>query len=188
MHRTQKLTVSAADLDDTTPIVTPADVLRGAARYLELHGWIKSSYYGDTSIPFPPACADGAIGMAAFGGVTTCPGRQGDNPDFRDYNRAYHYFRDYLDQRGWKPLCDPWCGLEDGDCLCNTSADDIVFLWNDDDQTIAEDVVRALCNAADEYDWQHASKNDLETYADICAWREEHPDRDGFLAWLAARQ
>jgi hypothetical protein len=55
--------------------VTPAAVLRGAAAYLQRHGWIRGAYYDATDHPFPAACAVGAIGMAAHGRRTTIPGR-----------------------------------------------------------------------------------------------------------------
>ena len=187
MHRTQNLTVSAADTDDTEAVVTPADILRGAARYLTVYGWVQSSYYGGhDNNPFPPACADGAIGMAAFGGMTTCPGREGDNPHFRDYNRAFHVFSGHLQQTGWQPPCEPWCPGAEG-CLCAKDAEDIVFAWNDDDTRTADDVIAALHAAADEWDWQHATSDDLETYGDACFWAGTRPTREGFLAWLVAR-
>lgn len=181
MNRTENLSVCAADTDDTTEVVTPATTLRGAARYLQLYGWTQSTYYsGDASIVFPPACADGAIGMAAFGGVTTCPGREGDNPNFRDYNRAFHYLTGYLHQLGWKPPCDPWCGIEDNDCLCDNDHDEIVFAFNDDDQTIAEDVIRVLRDAADDYDRTHAATDVTVVVYDEMA--ELLLDTGGYLA------
>lgn len=171
MNRTQNPDHCAADADNG-PVVTPADILRGAARYLELHGWTQDSYYDHDSDPaFPAACADGAIGMAAYGRLTTIPGRQIDDPHFALYQRADAYFNDYLHTVGL--LTDP---------------DDVyTHGWNDTHGRTAADVIATLRAAADEYDWQHATEDDLETYADICAWREELPDREGFLAWRAAR-
>jgi hypothetical protein len=187
MNRTHNLTVSAADTDGFTP-VPPADTLRGAARYLELHGWVQNGYYWpDNTTAFPSACADGAIGMAAFGGITTCPSREGENPHFRDYNRAFHYFSDYLRSTGWKPSCDAWCGTGN-DCLCDPDQAEIVFDWNDDDTRTVDEVLAALRAAADEYDWQHATEDDLETYAENELDYDRVPTRQGFLAWLAARR
>ena len=60
MHRTQNPTSSAADTDNRS-VVTPADILRGAARYLEEHGWHRGAYYDTTTDkPFPPADVVGA--------------------------------------------------------------------------------------------------------------------------------
>jgi hypothetical protein len=187
MHRTQNLSVCAADIDDTTEVVTPATTLRAAAHYLSVYGWTQSLYYSDKKIAFPPACADGAIGMAALGGVTACPGREGDNPNFRDYNRAFHYFTGYLHQSGWKPPCDPWCGIEPGDCLCDNDHDEIVFAWNDDDTRTADEVIAALNAAADEYDWQHATTEELDAFAETLIGTKPRPIKEAFLAWRAAR-
>ena len=178
MHRTQLPTVSAADVDDNTLTVTPALILRGAALYLENHGWVQSTYYGgDTNTSFPPACADGAIGMAAFGGVTTCPGREGDNPNFRDYNRAFHYFTGYLHRSGWKLPCDPWCAAHNDDCLCDNGEAEIVFAWNDDDTRNGLQVVIALNAAADDYDRTHP----IETCADQEPMQVPLTDTGGYL-------
>src|SRR4051812_6352319 len=88
MHRTHNPTAPAADTDDPS-VVTPADILRGAARYLQLHGWIQHAYYGgDDTAAFPPACADGAIGMAAYGYCPLVPGDNTTDPGYRDYNHA----------------------------------------------------------------------------------------------------
>jgi hypothetical protein len=174
MHRTQNLTVSAADTD-TTPVVTPADILRGAATYLEAHGWNQRSYYEATTDPFPAACALGAIGMAAHGTRTDCPEIQG--PGIREFNKAAEHLRWYLLNEGHVTLGPDQWGMPTE-----------VGAWNDQDWHDIEHVTTALRAAADDYDWRHASDLDLETYADICAWREENPDRDGFLAWLAARR
>jgi hypothetical protein len=154
MHRTQNPTAPAADTADPS-VVTPADILRGAARYLEAHGWTQNVYYGgNADEAFPPACADGAIGMAAYGRVTACPGREKQDPGYRDYNRACDYFGGYLRQIGYQPPCDPWCP-GDPDCLCDNDETEVVFVWNDDPQCIKQDVVRALNAAADDYERTH---------------------------------
>jgi hypothetical protein len=186
MHRTQHPTVSAADTDGVIA-VSPAGILRGAARYLEVHGWTQHVYYGGTPADaFPPACADGAIGIAAYGRKAGFPGETQD-PAYRDYNRALDYFCGYLEQTGANPTCGLSCS--DGtDCWCgvNDAADD-PFGWNDKPGQTAGTVIATLLAAADEYDWQHAAEDDLETYADACVWNETHPTREGFLAWLGAR-
>ena len=161
MHRTHNPLVSAADTDNPA-VVSPADILRGAARYLEVHGWTRGTYYaadpgyasGRPSGPFPPACADGAIGMAAYGRITACPGRETSDPAFRDYNRARELFDDYVESTGWESAyLDTWC---DGgtDYTCDP-ADEITFAWNDADGRTAADVIAALRAAADDYDRTH---------------------------------
>jgi len=53
-----------------TPTVvdpTPADTLRHAADYLEVHGWCQKSYYGTWVAPNPPACTVGALAIVAYG-------------------------------------------------------------------------------------------------------------------------
>jgi hypothetical protein len=172
MHRTQNPTGPAADTDDTPP-VTPADILRGAARYLEIHGWHRRDYYATTTVPFPAADVAGAIGMAAHGGFHDVPCL--DGPNVRDYTRAYAYLTTYLVDQG-AIADDPDRGPMNVDW------------WNDQPTQTAGNVAATLRAAADEYDWQHATDDDLETYADICVWREEHPDRDGFLAWKKAQR
>lgn len=171
MHRTQNPTAPAADTDDTTPVVTPAAILRGAARYLEIHGWHRRDYYANTREPFPAADVAGAIGMAAHGGFHDVPCLNG--PNVRDYTLAYAYLTTYLVDQDEID--------RDDDPLSNVNQ------WNDDSARTAETVIATLRAAADEYDWQHTNPDDLETYEDSCTWAETHPTREGFLTWLAAR-
>jgi hypothetical protein len=167
----------AADLDETIS-VTPADILRGAARYLEIHGWIQGTFYAAFD-PFPAACADGAIGMAVYGQQCGFPG-EGEDPRYPEYRRALAWLVDYLKNHGH----DVWPDVDPADI---DSYGPDLFVWNDQLGQTAETVIAALREAADEYDWQHASEDDLETYADACVCNETHPDREGFLAWLARR-
>jgi hypothetical protein len=186
MHRTQKSTAPAADTTDGC-VVTAADTLRGAALYLQTHGWIQHVYYGGIAADvFPPACADGAIGMAAYGRITDCPGRQQQDPGYRDYNRARDFLSGYLRDSGFQPPCDPWCS-EEPQCLCDNDETEIAFGWNDADGQTAETVIATLNAAADDYAWTHASEDDLETYAETCVSNETQPTREGFIAWLGAR-
>jgi hypothetical protein len=186
MHRTQNPTAPAADTADGS-VVTPADTLRGAALYLETHGWIQHVYYGGTTADaFPPACADGAIGMAAYGRITGCPGRQKQDPGYRDYNRACEFLEGHLRDGGYKPPCDPWCS-DEPQCLCDNDRTEIAFGWNDADSQTAENVIATLRAAADDWDYTHATEEDLETYAELCYSDDKLPDREGFLAWLGAR-
>jgi hypothetical protein len=153
MHRTENPTAPAADTDDLSP-VTPADILRGAALYLENHGWTRGNYYTPNAGPFPPACADGAIGMAAYGRVTTCPGLATEDPGYRGYNLARDYFGGYLEQAGYRPPCEPWC--EGGtDCACDSGAAEIVFAWNDELGRNGLQVIAGLNKAAHDWDRTH---------------------------------
>ena len=178
MHRTQNLTAPAADTDGLEP-VTPADILRGAARYLEIHGWTQSHYYGgEPADAFPPACAIGAIGMAAHGTLTFCPQMEGPNP--RECNLAVTYLTGYLTGEG--QIRVPTDDTLDGEWDCEpTSAGE----WNDQTPTV-DKVTTFLRAAADEYDWQHAAPDDLETYAENELDYDRVPTREGFLAWLGA--
>ena len=151
MHRTQNLSVSAADTTDDTSdvVVTPADILRGAARYLEIHGWTQGSFYdlshnkaAAAARPFPPACVTGAIGMAAHGtrieSPTTC-----SVATARDFRVAFHYLSGYLTDHDLI-FIDP--DEIDGDSP---------FCWNDDADQSAETVIATLRAAADDYDRRH---------------------------------
>jgi hypothetical protein len=150
MHRTQIPTNSAADTDGFAP-VTPADILRGAATYLETHGWTQAVYYGGTAADhFPPACADGAIGMAAYGYCPLVPCDNTDDPGYRDYNRAIDYLADYLDLNGIAPMVHTTDGYFEP---IDLPADHLG--WNDSDGQSAENVIATLRAAADNYDTTH---------------------------------
>jgi hypothetical protein len=154
MHPTHNPTVCAADTDTPAEVVNPATILRGAATYLETHGWTQHVYYGGTpDQPFPPACADGAIGMAAYGRKAGFPGET-QHPAYRDYNRALDYLCGYLEQTSANPTCDLSCS--DGtDCWCGVNAAADPFGWNDKQGQTAETVIAGLRAAADEYDRTH---------------------------------
>ncbi len=174
MHRTHNPTAPAADTDNPTVVVTPADILRGAARYLELHGWIQRDHYSNQGGPFPPACAIGAIGMAAHGRLVTLPCTGG--PGRSDARRARNYLTAYLTDTGVLtiPADDyrPWPTVID---------------WNDRPDQTAVAVIASLHAAADEYTWTHATDEQLETYAEAAYADECVPTREGFLDWLGAR-
>ncbi len=168
MHRTQNTTASPAPAVD----ISPATTLRGAALYLTRHGWTQDNYYADITQPFPAACVTGAIAMAAYGRTTPYPSHT-NAPGVRDYRRAVDTLIDYLDSEGHPTDLDS----------------DVVmpFSWNDDPDRTAEQITATLRAAADDYDWSHATPDDLETYADVCTWNEELPTRDGYLPWMRAR-
>ena len=141
MHRTQNPTGPAADTDLPAVDVTPADILRGAARYLELHGWTQGDYYARTGEPFPPADMTGAIAVATFGYITDCPFYE-PAPIVREYWQTVEILAVYLD------------GVE----LFNPDADHgSPYRWNDDPARTAEQVITVLRAAADDYDRTRAA-------------------------------
>lgn len=173
MNPTQKPLDTLGALAD----LTPADTLRCAARYLELRGWTQGAYYGTENTPFPPACAAGAIGMAAHGRLNSIPHDGLNRSGARDYTRALDALTCYLLDNNPDPVRPYGDDDPSGD----------PFEWNDRPGRTAEQVISTLRAAADDHDWSHATEDDLETYADACAWAEKHPTREGFLAWLGAR-
>ena len=155
MHRTQNPTARAADTDNPA-VVTPALILRGAATYLDRHGWTQGRHYSGTD-PFPPADAVGAIAMAAHG--------QRSNDIFvtdasddatRDFRRAVDAFCDYLSR--YEPTCtlsaDPGTDLDIELCP---------YIWNDALALTAQHVTRALRAAANDYDRTHRAPQPDDT-------------------------
>lgn len=154
MHRTHTPTISAADTDDSTVVVTPADILRGAARYLEIHGWHQGDYYAFiAAVPFPPACVTGAIGMAAHGTRLESP-TTGSVPTARDFRVAFHYLSGYLADNGLTATT-----ATDSDEIDTDSP----FRWNDNDGQTAAMVITVLRAAADDYDRTHAIPEPADT-------------------------
>jgi hypothetical protein len=154
MNPTQNLSVSAADTDTPAEVVTPASTLRGAATYLETYGWNQRVYYGgDLVDAFPPACADGAIGIAAYGYPALVPGDNTSDPGFRDYKRAVDYLIDYLDLNGIAPKVNRIVGY----CEPVDHGSD-PYAWNDHEGQTAEAVIATLRAAADDYDRTHAHR------------------------------
>jgi hypothetical protein len=149
MHRTQNPTAPAADTADPS-VVTPADILRGAARYLDQHGWYRTAYYGGAEDnPFPPADVVGAIAMAAYGkrhdDIYT---PHAPDADIRAFRRAVDTFCDYLSR--YEPMCR-LTGDEDVDLDLELSP----FIWNDDPQRTALHATLALLHAAKDWDRSH---------------------------------
>ncbi|NYF58805.1 DUF6197 family protein [Micromonospora purpureochromogenes] len=157
--------------------LTPADILRCAARYLEVHGWTQGNYYGTEDTPFPPACVSGALGMAAYGRQLTIPHDDIDDPGIRDYRHALDVLSCYLYDNSPDPVRPYADDTPNGD----------PFEWNDRPGRTAEQVITTLRATADDYDWTHATEDDLETYAESARANEVLPTREGFLAWLGAR-
>jgi len=138
---------TAVHRDDLTAVTTtPADILRSAARYLQLHGWTQGNYYatGD-ELTFPPACAAGAIGMAAHGTVAYDL-HDPDLPGHADFERAWNALDDYLF------LANPPADNPSG----NAPDDELSIIgWNDRDDRTVEQVIAALTDAADDWDRIH---------------------------------
>ncbi|GAA0802058.1 DUF6197 family protein [Spirilliplanes yamanashiensis] len=123
---------------------TPAELLRGAATYLRLHGWTTGQFYdltGGDSDAFPPACTAGAITIAAYGrfiasGICTLDEPE---PEHYDAMRAMRFLADYLDSdrtpdEGFPP-----------------SSIDVIGDWNDHPGRTLDEVVDALTTAANEW-------------------------------------
>jgi hypothetical protein len=136
---------------DTDP--TPADVLRGAASYLQSHGWHQHDLYTPNSgMPFPPACAIGAIYAAAIGHPTTS-GEAADHPHLPVARNAIGVLADHLTNTGITPtIADP-AGLAYADQ--HGAAHDTVTTWNDTPNQTAQHVIRQLRLAATGWDNQH---------------------------------
>jgi hypothetical protein len=132
MQSTQ-IQVTATVTPTATIDVTPAQTLRAAARYLELHGWIQGAYYDPTATVFTPAaCVVGAIGMVCFGGPVDAPAQHFDDPGFPDFEAAVAWLDLYL---VWR-------------LRCNVT----VYDFNDGWGRQSDDVIAMLHEAADEWD------------------------------------
>jgi hypothetical protein len=127
---------------------TPADILRGAALYLERHGWTQGVFFDfDTPrpTPTPPACAFGAIHIATFGTTSTEPVDRADydDPDVTLRTQAERCLVGYLD------LDLTHDGI--------VASHDLIMRWNDQDHATAEQVINDLRAAAQEWDDTHNS-------------------------------
>jgi membrane-bound lytic murein transglycosylase B len=134
--------------------LTPADVLRGAASYLQSHGWHQHDLYAPNSgVPFPPACAIGAIYAAAFGHPTTS-GEAADHPHLPVARNAIGVLADHLTGTGITPA-----STADPDALAyadqHGAAYDTITAWNDTDGQTGQHVIRQLRLAATGWDNQH---------------------------------
>jgi hypothetical protein len=145
--------VKATHTPPTTVTITPAVVLRGAARYLQLHGWTQHNYYADEcdtyhlppnvtySTQTPPACVMGALAIAAYG--RRLPTNACKQPEWADYKHAEDVLLAHLG-RLYPPASDedfPEPGLGD---------------WNDQPDRTAAQVITALNSAADHWEHTHA--------------------------------
>ena len=123
-------------LTGTAVAPTPADLLRGAALYLRRHGWIQDDYYRPASgrAAAPPACAVGAIAMAAYGQPVDAPSLHTE-PEVKDFHRAVDALDGYLQ---------------------DTYAADL-YTWNDTPGRTADQVITALQAAAGRRDRAHTA-------------------------------
>jgi hypothetical protein len=143
-----KATHQTPTIDHDTAL-TPADLLRGAALYLQRHGWTKGQFFDQlaaTNGPFLPACASGAIMTAAHGqcvpnGIIAHD--ETTNPDAAAAARAMRVFANWLNN-GYIPL-DQY----------PVSSIDVIGDWNDDKGRTLDDVVQALNDAANDWETAH---------------------------------
>ncbi|MEO3820987.1 hypothetical protein [Plantactinospora sp. B24E8] len=128
--------------------LTPADILRCAAIYVQRHGWTRGVFFTSALVdptPFPPACAAGAICTATVG-QPTMPADLHPGTRPAAY-RALAFFADYLNDFG-NPSSRP-------DAV-NTIGD-----WNDETSRTGTEVIDALNDAADEWDRQHPAGGEI---------------------------
>jgi hypothetical protein len=119
--------------------LTPADILRCAARYLQTNGWHQGAFYPERNqLAFPPACAAGAIRAAVCGR----PARNLEDlpkTEQRMINAAQLVLAGYLDE-------DPHAN----------GVLAVISDWNDEDLRTPAEIIDALDIAADEWDQLHS--------------------------------
>jgi hypothetical protein len=129
--------------------VTPADLLRLAAVYLQRRGWTQSVDFASTGEAFPPACALGALTMAAYGRCGSITIRTDiDRVALRLLDRSTAHLAGYLWDTGRTPEHDYYGAL-----CCSDR--EIVSDWNDEHGQDLTAVVDVLTAAADEWDRLH---------------------------------
>jgi hypothetical protein len=143
-----KATHNPPTLDDD-PTMTPAALLRGAALYLQRHGWTQGQFFellADTDGPLPPACTSGAINICVIGRPALAADVSDTDPDESAAAiTAMRVFAAYL---------DPDYTFHDLTCL-GPSAIDVIGDWNDDKGRTLDDVVQALNEAANDWETAH---------------------------------
>jgi hypothetical protein len=132
MHPTQK-PVDRPDL-------SPADVLRCAALYVQRHGFHQGDMFADLTTSTPAACAQGAVKMAICGN----PHASYTRHDAVLFDETMTVLAGHLD-----PDFDSW-GLD----IFGEPAEpqSVVADWNDEDGRTIDQLVTALTEAADDYD------------------------------------
>jgi hypothetical protein len=136
MHLTQK-PVPGLDL-------SPAEVLRFAALYVQRHGFHQGDMFASLTTPTPAACAQGAVKMVICGNPHA-PYTLDDAALFDETLRvlAGHIDGEYL---GW--------AIEPDGVPAEPHV--LVAEWNDESGRTAEELVTALTGAAAEYDTREA--------------------------------
>jgi hypothetical protein len=125
--------------------MTSAQLLRGAALYIQRHGWIIGEFFDLLSDEqFPPACSIGAINIAAHGRPILCSDDQADDTNTDAAIKAVRVFASFLDSEYGQPGND-------------TSAIDIVSDWNDGNDRTVDEVIDMLREAADDWDRTHTT-------------------------------
>ncbi|MFB6396180.1 DUF6197 family protein [Polymorphospora lycopeni] len=125
----------------TTGDTTPADLLRGAALYIERHGWNQGAFFQlPTRHRLAPACAMGALRIAATGTTDSII----LDDVFTQVLAAQAILANHLEP--------------DYDHTTDLEADlnfEVISDWNDDGDRTAAEVVTALRDAADTWDRLH---------------------------------
>jgi hypothetical protein len=130
-------------LTPATDPMRPSALLRGAATYIETYGRTTGEFFDLLSDQqFPPACAAGAIGIAAHGRPVLCSDESTEDTASDAAITAMRVFAASLDG-----------DYANGDH--STSAIDIIGAVNDNPKTSDTDIVMALNEAADDWDRAH---------------------------------
>ena len=123
------------------PALPPSLPLRCAATYIDTHGRTTGEFFDLlANAPFPPACAGGAINIAAHGRPVLCADDDADDAVTDAAITAMRVLAASL---------DPDYGIGD------SSAIDIIAAFNDHPDTTDTDVIHALTEAADDWDNAH---------------------------------
>lgn len=129
MHPTHEPPSKAAEV-----YLTPADVLRGAALYIARHGFHQDDMFANLTQFAPPACAMGAIRMAACGSATV-PYTIGQASLV---DATITHLAEYI--------------LTSGNRWYSSGPDFTVADWNDEPARTAEHVIATLRAAAERWD------------------------------------
>jgi hypothetical protein len=129
--------------DTADPELSPGLLLRCAAHYLTAYGRTVGEFFDLLSDqPWPPACATGAINIAAHGKAILCADDSAEDAVTDAAIAAIRVFAASLDT-----------DYAHGDTT--TSAIDIIAAFNDHPDSTTAQVVKALTEAADEWDRLH---------------------------------
>jgi hypothetical protein len=133
--------VKATHTPLTDAPMTPAELLRAVARYLQVHGWTQEVYY-DTrhTDQFPPACIEGALRMVVFGHISYITDIHAYDPDTSAAVAALNALAAHLD-----------CDFDPQ----QTESTHIIGHWNDYPGRKPTEILAALHEAADEWDRLH---------------------------------